>query len=70
MIYEDTRTPAMKAADLEQAQIRLQVQDYREELKREGCDEVTIMAGQIDDLEEALARLYCAYYELKDGVIA
>lgn len=34
--FEDTRTPAMKAADLEQAQVRLELQAYREELTREG----------------------------------
>ena len=55
----------MKAADLEQQQVRLQLKDYREELKREGCDEVTILCGCIDDLEERLARLYCAHYELQ-----
>lgn len=64
----DTRTPAMKAADLEQQQVRIQLKDYREELKREGCDEVTILCGCIDDLEDRLVRLYCAHYELLDGV--
>lgn len=66
MIYfEDTRTPAMKAADLEQSQVRLELQAYREELTREGCDEATILCGQIDDLEDRLVRLYCAHYELQ-----
>lgn len=62
--FEDTRTPAMKAADLEQSQIRVQLADYYKELENEGFNEAEIYHGQVDHLEDVLVRLYCAYYEL------
>lgn len=66
--FTDKRTRAQKASDLELSQIRLQLDAYREELREEGCKETTILCGQIDDLEDRLARLYCAFYELSEEV--
>lgn len=63
--FEDTRTPAMKAADLELQQTRLELMAWGEELSKEGHTEREIVGGFCNDLEERLARLYCAYYELQ-----
>lgn len=62
--FEDTRTPAMKAADLEQSQIRIRLAEYYKELENEGFSEAEIYQGQVDHLEDVLVRLYCAFYEL------
>lgn len=63
--FEDTRTPAMKAADLELQAARDEICAWADELKREGHQDEVIRVGICENLEERLARLYCAYYELQ-----
>lgn len=63
---EDTRTPAMKAADLELAQARIELMQWGEELSAEGCSEREVVGAFCSDLEERLARLYCQFYEQQE----
>lgn len=64
--FEDTRTPAMKAADLELEQARIELMAWGKEMESEGESEEMVVRHFCCELEERLARLYCAYYELKD----
>lgn len=61
--FEDTRTPAMKASDLELSEIRAELMAWGEELDKEGHSEREIVGAFCEALEEKLARLYCAFYE-------
>jgi len=61
--FEDTRTPAMKAADLELMQARQELMAWGEELSDEGHSEREVVGAFCEELEERLARLYCAFYE-------
>ena len=67
---QDTRTPAMKVADLELVQVRDQLMTWGEELSKEGFTERQVVGAFCEDLEERLARLYCMYYDVVDGVDA
>lgn len=64
--HTDTRTAPMKAADLELGQVRAELMNWGEELSKEGLSEREVVGAFCEELEERLARLYCAYYELKD----
>lgn len=61
--FEDTRTPAMKAADMELVEVRAELMQWGSELSDEGLTEREIVGGFCSELEERLARLYCQYYE-------
>jgi hypothetical protein len=61
---QDTRTPQMKAADMELAQTRIELMAWGEELADEGHTEREVVGAFCSDLEERLARLYCRYYEI------
>lgn len=64
--FTDTRTPAMKAADLELQQARLELMGWGEELEREGHSEREIVGAFCENLEERLARLYCELYSREE----
>lgn len=61
---QDTRTPEMKLADLELANVRAELMQWGEELSDEGCSEREVVGAFCSDLEERLARLYCQHYEI------
>lgn len=60
--FEDTRSPAEKAADLELEQARIELMAKGDELSKEGRTEREIVGAFCEDLEERLARLYCELY--------
>lgn len=63
-------TPAQRAADIELQIAREEICAWADELKREGRSDEAIRVGICENLEERLARLYCAYYELQEDVAA
>lgn len=67
--FEDTRTPAMKAADLELEQTRMELMAWGDELSSEGHSEREIVGAFCENLEERLARLYCAFYEQQELLV-
>lgn len=64
--FTDTRTEAQKTADLELGQARIELMARGRELSEEGHSEREVVGALCGELEERLARLYCAYYELLD----
>lgn len=61
-------TPAQRAADIELQVARDEICAWADELKREGHSDEAIRVGICENLEERLARLFCAYYEVLDGI--
>jgi hypothetical protein len=57
----------MKAADIELEEVRRELMEWGEELDREGLSEREIVGCFCSDLEERLARLYCAFYDRYDA---
>lgn len=64
--FNDTRTPAMKAADLEVSVAREEICAWADELKREGHSDEVIRVGICENLEERLARLYYELYSREE----
>ena len=60
----DTRTPEMKLADMELAEVRAELMRWGEELSNEGRSEREVVGAFCEELEERLARLYCQYFEI------